>query len=236
MTDGPDSSTKSWECKNIKGINYLYTLEHEHLKLHMTQRIKRQQNSRRACKPTYSKVKQTDPYSSGKQHGEVSGVVEFRFVIRFSQFHLTIFREVQDHDEQGPHVLRADVHPCESLCDPQFTFLHRGVGRFCLDHAPGDKTPYHQGRDDSDCRVEAKIYTELKSSHLAAFPLQFKPTTLVCCVFAYLHLFNWTHSQVWVRIYILRWCDLTHELTPKVKFGMRCSKYVFSLLDAENFF
>ena len=53
---------------------------------------------------TNSEVEQTDANSSSEQHREICGVAKFRFVVRFSQFHATVFGEVQHKNEDSPDV------------------------------------------------------------------------------------------------------------------------------------
>lgn len=147
--------------------------------LYTTQIILFQPKVTKPWRHTYSEVKQTDPYSSGEQHREVRGIVEFRFVIRFSQFHLSIFGEVKDQDKEGPSVLRADIHPCKRVCYPHLALAHLLVCRLGLYHAPDHKSPYQDRRDEGDDWVEAKVDAKLEFPYLSPFPLDSEPATLV---------------------------------------------------------
>ena len=73
---------------------------------------------------TNAEIEQPNTNPSREKHCEVCCVAKIRFVVRFSQFHFAVFGKVQDNDEDGPDVLRPDVHPCTGVRYPLHPFAH----------------------------------------------------------------------------------------------------------------
>lgn len=134
---------------------------------------------------TYSEVKQADPYASGKQHGEVRRVFEFRFFIRFSQFHVAVFGEVQDDNKHCPGVLGTNVHPGKGTGDPRFPLCHMRIGRFWFDHAPNDKAPNNRRGDEGNHWIQANVDSKVRASQFAPFPVHAKPATSTRGIFVF---------------------------------------------------
>ena len=103
---------------------------------------------------TNAKIEQPNSNPSRKKHGEVCCVAKIRFVVRFSQFHFAVFGKVKDDDEDGPDVLRPDVHPCTRVrypCHPTSQFLWRNIG---VHRTPDHEGPYDRSWDERNDRIK----------------------------------------------------------------------------------
>ena len=133
--------------------------------------------------PTDSEVEQADPYASGKQHGEVGRVREFRFFIRFSQFHLAVFGKVQGDNKHGPGVLGPNVHPSEGASDPHLPFCHLLIRDFRFAYTPNYKAPDNNRRHEGHNWIQANVDTKARAAHFAPFPVYSEPSASVQGIF-----------------------------------------------------
>lgn len=145
--------------------------------------LQKQQHYQELRSLTYSKIEQANPYASSKQHGEICSVVEFRFFVRFAQLQLGILGQIQHNNEQGPHVLSANIQPSECCSDPFSPLGHLFVCRFSFQDTPRDKTPYNDGRKKRYNRVEANVECIVA----AAGNPETKPATFLRCFFLSVH-------------------------------------------------
>ena len=87
--------------------------------------------------------------------------------------------EVADNYLRGVHTVNVLKHPLG----------HLFVSYVGLNRAPNHEEPDDSGGEKSHHRVEAKEKTELNSSNLAPFPVDFKPAKSLGRVFVYFHSF-----------------------------------------------
>ena len=128
---------------------------------------------------THSEVEQANPNTGGEQHREVCQVIKVRFIIRFSEFDLSILGEVENNNKKKPYILGADVHPGKDLCDPQHPFGHLTVSDIGLYCAPDYKEPDDCSRQKSHHRVETQEDSNLRVSDSSPFPVDAKPAKFI---------------------------------------------------------